>query len=213
MLSAATIRGFTRTFGAVIENHRAKLDQLDAAAGDGDHGATIVMAVRAVQAKLDQLSDVPAPEALRVAALAVASVGGSTGPLWGTALLRAAQALEINGPTDLECYARAAVAAADGVRERGRCQEGDKTLLDALAPAARALRSAAREGANTDSAIHLAAEAARAGFEACISLTAVRGRARRSASGGRGHPDPGAATMLLFWNTLASEVGSIRALP
>ncbi len=211
MLNAGEIRRFLAAFRAVVEDRRAELDQLDAVAGDGDHGATVVMAVRAVQAELDRLADVPAPEALRAAALAVASVGGSTGPLWGTALLRAAQAIAVDGGSDLSSYACAAEAAADGVRERGRCREGDKTLLDALAPAARALRDAARDGASNASATHLAAESAQAGFEATIGMMAVRGRARRSAGQGRGHPDPGAATMALFWNTLASEAGSIHA--
>ena len=117
-----------------VEREQARLNQLDAIAGDGDHGATVVMGLRAVVASLPADPDVPAAALLRLAAERFASVGGSTGPLWGTALLRAAQNLESSQSTDLAALAGAAEAAAAGIAMRGRCEEGDKTCSTSWRP-------------------------------------------------------------------------------
>src|SRR4029077_15294268 len=93
------------------------LDRLDAVAGDGDHGATMVMGLRAVTAALPG-DEEAGPELLRIAAIRFSSVGGSTGPLWGTALLRAAQSLGAAGSTDLPAIAAAVAAAAQGISHR-----------------------------------------------------------------------------------------------
>jgi dihydroxyacetone kinase-like protein len=187
----------------VIESEQARLDQLDAIAGDGDHGATVVMGLRAVVASLPDEPDVPAATLLRLAAERFASVGGSTGPLWGTALLRAAQSLESSGATDLAALAGAAEAAAAGIALRGRCEEGDKTLLDVMAPAARALRAAAVAGVAPAEAAALARAAAAGGLARTRELTPRRGRARRFGDRSLGHDDPGAASALLAWDVAA----------
>lgn len=187
----------------VIESEQARLDQLDAIAGDGDHGATVVMGLRAVVASLPAEPDVPAAAVLRLAAERFASVGGSTGPLWGTALLRAAQSLEGSESTDLAAMAGAADAAAAGIAMRGRCEEGDKTLLDVMAPAARALRAAADEGLAPAEAAERARAVAAEALAATRKLTPRRGRARRFGDRSLGHDDPGAASALLVWEVAA----------
>ena len=145
-MTSRDLAGGFRELLSAVEAEQARLDQLDAIAGDGDHGATVVMGLRAVVASLPAEPEVPAAALLRLAAERFASVGGSTGPLWGTALLRAAQSLESSQASDLPAMAGAAEAAAAGIAMRGRCEEGDKTLLDVMAPAARALRAAADAG-------------------------------------------------------------------
>ena len=187
----------------VAEREQARLDQLDSVAGDGDHGATIVMGLRAVVAGLPADPDVPAAALLRLAAERFASVGGSTGPLWGTALLRAAQNLESSQSTDLAALAGAAEAAAAGIAMRGRCEEGDKTLLDVMAPVARALRAAAEAGATPAEAAERARAAAAEGLARTREMTPRRGRARRFGDRSLGHEDPGAASVLLAWEVAA----------
>ena len=207
MVSSRDLAEGFRELLRVVESQQARLDQLDAIAGDGDHGATVVMGLRAVARSLPA-PDVPAAELLRLAAERFASVGGSTGPLWGTALLRAAQSLEGNNDGDLAAMAGAAEAAAAGIAMRGRCAEGDKTLLDVMAPAARTLRAAADAGLAGSEAATRAHAAAVAGLAATRELTPRRGRARRFGDRSVGHDDPGAASALLAWEVAARLAGA-----
>jgi dihydroxyacetone kinase-like protein len=183
---AAALRRVLRA----TEDAQAELDALDAIAGDGDHGVTMVLGWRAASVALAN-PPAAAGDALRVAAEAFAGVGGSAGPLWGTALLRAARSLEAG-----EDLARAAQAAVDGMCERGRCREGDRTVVDAMAPAARAL--SARGGLDE------AAAAAAAGAEATAQLEPRKGRAARAPERVRGRVDPGARACVVFWSAIAS---------
>ena len=120
-MSEEDVRAVFADVARAIEEHQSELDRLDAVAGDGDHGATMVMGLRAVTAALPD-GEEPVAELLRIAAVRFASVGGSTGPLWGTALLRAAQSLEGAGTADLSAIAAAAEAAAQGIG-RASCRE------------------------------------------------------------------------------------------
>lgn len=177
------------------EAAQGELDRLDALAGDGDHGVTMVVGWRGVVAALDA-SDAQTPGAvLRIAAEAFANVGGTAGPLWGTALLRASRALGDAHEIDAHAIGAAARAAADGMRERGRCANGDRTVVDAMAPAADAL---ARDGD-----LRAAARAAADGAAATAELTPRRGRAARAPDRVRGTPDAGARAAAVFWAALA----------
>ena len=205
MVSGADVRAVFEDVARAIEEHQADLDRLDAVAGDGDHGATMVMGLRAVMAALPD-GEQPVVDLLRIAAVRFASVGGSTGPLWGTALLRAAQSLGGAETPDLAAMAAAAEAAAQGIADRGKCAEGDKTLLDVMAPAARALSAASASGADPATAAARACAAARAGLEATRALEPRHGRARLASDRSRGHEDAGAASALLVWETAAAQV-------
>ncbi len=153
----------------------ARYGELDAAAGDGDFGAILARAARGVLAALDAAAPTASDsDLLLAAAQAVAAVGGTTGPLWGTGLLRAADAIA-GGP------AAAVRAAADGIAEVGGARPGDRTLLDALVPAAGALEAG---GDPVAAAAQGAADTAR--------MTARRGRASYVPGGGAGHVDAGA---------------------
>jgi dihydroxyacetone kinase-like protein len=191
-------------FRRVLERTEAvqgELDRLDAVAGDGDHGVTMVLGWRAVCAALERTRPDFPGDALRVAAEAFADVGGSAGPLWGTALLRAARAVDDAPELDLDAVARAAAAAVQGMKDRGRCEEGDRTVVDAMAPAAAALAQAARDGLTLPDALSLAAEAADAGAAGTTDLVPRRGRASRAPDRVRGHEDPGARAAAVFWAT------------
>jgi dihydroxyacetone kinase-like protein len=203
VVTSADLAAGARELLRAVESEQARLNQLDAIAGDGDHGATVVMGLRAVVASLPDDAEVPPAALLRRSAEQFASVGGSTGPLWGTALLRAAQSLESSGSTDLGALAGAAEAAAAGIAMRGRCEEGDKTLLDVMAPAARALRAAAEQGATPAEAAEQVRAAAAEGLARTRELTPRRGRARRFGDRSLGYDDPGGASALLVWDVVA----------
>jgi dihydroxyacetone kinase-like protein len=188
---------------ARTEQMQQELDRLDAVVGDGDTGVTMVLGWRAVAAELAASPPASPGAALRRAAESFASVGGTAGPLWGTALLRAGRALGDAPEVGTADVARAASAAVEGMAERGRCEEGMKTVVDAMAPAARALADAAGRGAQLPDALEAAARAAADAADGSARLTPQRGRAARAPERSQGHADPGAVAAAAFWAAAA----------
>jgi phosphoenolpyruvate---glycerone phosphotransferase subunit DhaL len=192
---------------AATEAAQGELDALDSVAGDGDHGVTMVLGWRAVSSAL-AATDVRTPgEVLRRAAAAFADVGGSAGPLWGTALIRAGRALGDARVADAAAISRAAAAATEGMRERGRCVEGDRTVVDAMAPAAAALAAAAAAGASVKDALRVASDAAAEGAARTSELVPRRGRAARAPERAAGHEDAGARAASIFWAAAVCRPG------
>ena len=192
-MSGAGITAALERVLAATEAAQHELDALDAVAGDGDHGATMVLGWRAAVASIHAEPASASPGAmLQAAATGFASVGGSAGPLWGTALLRAGRMLDGGGS-----LAEAAQAAVDGMCERGRCAEGERTVVDAMAPAARAL-AAGRD-------LRAAARAAAEGAARTAQLEPAHGRAAHRPERVRGHVDAGAQAAAIFWDALARE--------
>lgn len=185
------------------ERSQRELDQLDAVAGDGDLGVTMVLGWRAVSGDLASSPPSSPGAAFKQAAESFASVGGTAGPLWGTALLRAGRALGDALELNISNVARAAAAAVSGMSARGRCEEGMKTVVDAMAPASRALQDAVRRRAQLGVALSMAAHAAAKASEETAFLTPQRGRAARVPERSRGHVDPGAAACAIFWAAVA----------
>jgi dihydroxyacetone kinase-like protein len=184
-----------------IEAAQAELNSLDAVAGDGDHGVTMVLALRAAVEKTSALRGADTALVLREAAAAFASVGGSIGPLWGTAFLRAGKVLDSGISPD--AIVDAARAAVQGMRDRGRAEVGDKTLLDAMTPAVDALCKAVENGDDLATAVRAGAEGAAQGRDATATLAPARGRASRAPARSIGRIDPGAASCALMWQAAA----------
>jgi len=200
VVAAGDLVAFLDRVRAATEAAQEELDRLDAVAGDGDHGVTMVLGWRAVTAVLAG-GDAGTPgDVLRRAAAAFADVGGSAGPLWGTALLRAGRELGDATDADGTALAHAAAAAANGMRERGRCREGDRTVLDAMAPAAAALARAVEAGAPVEEALRAAADAAARGASRTRDLKPRRGRAALAPQLAAGHEDAGARAAAIFWS-------------
>jgi dihydroxyacetone kinase-like protein len=187
------------------EESQEELNRLDAVVGDGDLGMTMVLGWRTVVAHLAAAPPPSPGAALREGAESFASVGGTAGPLWGTALLRAGRTLGDVPEIDTADAARAASAAAAGMVERGRCEEGMKTVVDVMAPAARALEEAVRRGALLQEALIMASQAASQASADTALLSPERGRAARAPERSRGHVDPGAAACAIFWSALADR--------
>ena len=214
-VGAAVVRA-VRTLAATMIDHRAELTQLDQEIGDGDHGENLARGFSAVlsrvadpDAAVAQAATAPAEpgppgEVLRlVATTLISTVGGASGPLLGTAFLRAATV--VGGAAELtpELVAQALTAARDGVTARGKAEAGDKTMVDALGPAAVAATAAAEAGADVPRVLAAAAEAAAAGAQATVELRARRGRASYLGERSIGHIDPGARGVAYLLESLA----------
>lgn len=200
-MNSAQMRAFLQGFTDRIQAHAQELTDLDAAIGDADHGTNMQRGLSAVMAALPAEGD-PAALLKSAAMTMISKVGGASGPLYGTAFLRAATAKagreEWTG-ADL----RAALEAAyGGLLERGKAQPGDKTMLDAWRPALDALAA----GTPAD-----AAQAARAGADATRPLVARKGRASYLGERSVGHLDPGAVSSALMFEALAQALQEARA--
>jgi phosphoenolpyruvate---glycerone phosphotransferase subunit DhaL len=197
-LDVAALEAWVREFARSIAEHKDELTALDSAIGDADHGANMDRGMSAAVAALE--ASPPAdPGALlkQVGMTLVSKVGGASGPLYGTFFLRMAGALGPD-PADDETFARALRAGLDGVIARGKAEPGDKTMLDALAPACDALDAALAEGTPFGAALTAAAAAAGTGRDATVPLVARKGRASYLGERSAGHQDPGATSTALL---------------
>ena len=198
-VNAETLRRWLTSAAEAVHDQRDYLTQLDAAIGDADHGANMDRGFTAVVEKLSELDSVPPGKVLTTAgSTLVSTVGGASGPLWGTALRRAGRALgdaeEFDGPQ----FAAALEAALTGIVELGAAEEGDKTMVDALAPAVRAVRERLDDGASFEDAVQAARQAAEEGMRATVPLRAQKGRASYLGERSIGHQDPGATSTALI---------------
>ena len=196
-LGAEWARAWIRECARVIAEQRAALIELDRAIGDGDHGENLDRGFSAVAARRDGFPADSPGEVLRLTASTLMStVGGAAGPLYGTAFLRAARAA---GDEDLDAQgvARVLQAAVEGLTTRGRASTGDKTMVDAWAPAAQAARAAATDG-DVHGVLRAAAQAAADGARATEPWVARKGRASYLGERARGHRDPGAQSSALL---------------
>jgi len=184
------------------------LTQLDAAIGDGDHGINMRRGFEAVGKALAGQSDTSPPGRTLIVAgkTLVATVGGASGPLWGSALRRAGRSLGDAEGFDPEQLAAALDAALEGVVELGAAAPGDKTMVDALTPATRALHDALNSGASLPEGLRAAAEAARIGAEATVPMQARKGRASYLGERSIGHQDPGATSAAIIVAALSDSV-------
>ncbi len=187
----------------VIEAHRTELTALDQEIGDGDHGENLGRGFSAVVSKLDAApGDSPGAILKLVASTLISTVGGASGPLFGTAFLRAATSVGDGelGPSEI---AKALVAAREGVTARGKAEVGEKTMVDALWPAADAATSAAEAGEGVAAVLAASADAAEAGAQSTIPLQAHKGRASYLGERSIGHIDPGAQSTAYLLRALA----------
>ncbi|MCI0345611.1 MAG: dihydroxyacetone kinase subunit L [Chloroflexi bacterium] len=199
-MNSDTVRRWLAGAAELLHEQRDYLTQLDAAIGDADHGINMDRGFTAVVAELDGIDDSPAPGRLLTTAGAtlVSTVGGASGPLWGTALRRAGRSLGDTDEFDLAGLATALEAALDGVVELGAAQEGDKTMVDALAPAVRALRDGVENGAEPGDTLEAARGASEQGMRDTVPLQASKGRASYLGERSIGHQDPGATSTALI---------------
>jgi len=202
-MQADVFRAWVGTAARAVEEQRDHLTQLDAAIGDADHGVNLARGFAAVLAALEAATPAtPGAVLTLTGSTLISKVGGASGPLYGVAFRRAGKALGDAADVDLPALAAALEAALAGVQQLGAAREGDKTMVDALAPATGAFSKAISEGASPADALSALAEAAQAGAEATISMQALKGRASYLGPRSVGHEDPGAASTALILGAL-----------
>jgi dihydroxyacetone kinase-like protein len=209
-VDAATVRRWLEGSAAALHEQRDYLTQLDAAIGDADHGTNMDRGFSSVVAKLAELDGTEAPGRILVTAgsTLVSTVGGASGPLWGTALRRAGRALGDGATFEGPALATALAAALDGVVELGAAQPGDKTMVDALEPAVRTLAQELDAGKSAAEALASAHAAAEEGMQSTVPLQARKGRASYLGERSIGHQDPGATSTVVILRALELAVAA-----
>jgi dihydroxyacetone kinase-like protein len=208
-MTADVVVACLRRIQTVLHEQRQYLTDLDSAIGDADHGINMDRGFTAVGAKLDAgtPSDVGAVLKL-VASTLISTVGGASGPLYGTAFLRASTALTGKEALTVADCVTGLSAAVQGIRDRGKATTGEKTMLDALVPAQEALAAAEAEGLSLAVAYDRAASAAEAGAKAPSPLLATKGRASYLGERSIGHQDPGATSSALMLRAVADTLAA-----
>jgi dihydroxyacetone kinase-like protein len=206
-LTSEHVIQFLESVAAKLKEQRAYLTELDAAIGDADHGINMDRGFSAVAAKLPTLRDKDIGTILKTTGMTlVSTVGGASGPLYGTAFLRAAAVLADRKQAGEDQIVAALEAALEGVVQRGKAQRGEKTMIDAIAPGVDALEAARARGADFVSAMREGVAAMEAGVQATILLKATKGRASYLGERSVGHQDPGATSAYLMATVLLETI-------
>ena len=190
---------FVQGFAAAMAENKTYLTQLDSEIGDADHGTNMDRGMQAVLPKIGSLEGADLSQLFKTTAMTlISTVGGASGPLYGTVFLQLGTATAGKTELSAEDWSQAFDAAVEGVKARGKAQLGDKTMIDALQPAADSLREAAQAGATLEAALAACEEAAEQGMHATTPLVARKGRASYLGERSAGHQDPGATSSWLL---------------
>lgn len=190
---------FVQDFAAAIAENKEYLTQLDSEIGDADHGINMDRGMRAVLPKVGSLEGADLSQLFKTAAMTlISTVGGASGPLYGTLFLSLGTATAGKRELSAEDWSQALSAAVQAVRARGKAELQDKTMIDALQPAVDSLHQAVQDGATLESALTACEQAAEQGMKATIPLVARKGRASYLGERSAGHQDPGATSSWLL---------------
>ena len=208
LVDVTTVADWITRASSDFEENKDHLTHLDSAIGDADHGINLVRGfTAAVAAVAEKQPPTPGELLTLVGNTLISKVGGASGPLYGTAFRRAGKVLGTESDVAPEALGTALQAGLEGVQGLGAAAEGDKTMVDALAPAVRAYQHALITGATIADAAQAAAAAAQKGAEATIPMQALKGRASYLGARSVGHQDPGATSTALLLAALAAALG------
>ena len=206
-MDSQTVTAWMNEIAASVRAERDYLVQLDAAIGDGDHGINLNRGFDAVTLALSTEPDgTPGKLLILSGKTLISTVGGASGPLWGSALRKAGRALGDEPTFDLVQLVDAMAAALASIQDLGAAVPGDKTMVDALEPAVTAMRAGLARGASSGEMLRSAAEAAEAGMRATIPMQARKGRASYLGERSIGHQDPGATSTAMIIRALERTV-------
>lgn len=178
-----------------IDEEKEFLTELDNVIGDGDHGINMARGFKAVDTKIDTMKTENIGEILKAAGMTlVSTVGGASGPLYGTAFMKAGMAMNQKTQMSLDDFLACLNAAVEGIKMRGKSVQGEKTMLDAMIPALEAMNKAKDQCQTTAEVLKCGAEAARKGVEYTKTIIATKGRASYLGERSIGHQDPGATS-------------------
>lgn len=179
-----------------MQEHRQALTDMDQAIGDGDHGINMSRGMKAVEEKLPTIEEKNIDDILKnVGMTLVSTVGGASGPLYGTAFMKAGMVSKGKETLNAEDISAILGAAIEGIIQRGKATTGEKTMLDAIVPAKEAYDKAIAEGKSITEALTIAETAAWDGVEYTKTIIATKGRASYLGERSIGHQDPGATSI------------------
>lgn len=208
-ITLATLTDWLANFAQAATEQQSYLTELDSAIGDADHGANMARGMTAVIEKIGAEPSGTADELFKkVGMTLVTSVGGASGPLYGTFFLRMAASLGAVAEVDAAGLGSALRAGLEGLVQRGKPELGDKTMFDALTPALDAYDAGIGAGQSIAEALTAAAAAAAEGRDGTKDLVARKGRASYLGERSIGHIDPGSASAHLMMEALAKAVST-----
>jgi dihydroxyacetone kinase-like protein len=206
MITAQQIVDWLKRLDAVYTEQKDFLSELDSAIGDGDHGVNMARGFTAVVAAIEAAPPADIGAAFKTASTSlIKTVGGASGPLYGTFFLRCAIVFAGRTEADLAAWTEGVEKGIQGIEQLGKAQKGDKTMLDAWLPALTALKE--ESGKGLKDALNAAALAAEEGVKATVPLQARKGRASYLGERSIGHQDPGATSTALLLRAAAETLG------
>ncbi|SHJ59145.1 dihydroxyacetone kinase subunit DhaL [Tepidibacter formicigenes] len=207
MIDKKTFLQIINTLSDNIIANKEILNELDMAIGDADHGSNMARGFSEVKKKLESIKDLEFAIILKTIAMTlISTVGGASGPLYGTAFLKASGAVagkETLEADDLICIYEAVIT---GIKQRGQSDKGHKTMLDAIIPAYEAFKSSIESGNDLNTAALKAVEAADEGVEYTKTIKAIKGRASFLGERSIGHADPGATSSYIIIKSIADVI-------
>lgn len=196
MATKAEVLDFIQIYGDKMAEHRQELTDFDQAIGDGDHGINMSRGFKAVGEKLPTVEDKNIDEILKTVGMTlVSTVGGASGPLYGTAFMKAGMSAKGKEELSDEEVIAAFEEGMGGIKYRGKAEQGEKTILDSMIPAIDAMKKSISEGKSMTIALEEAEKAAWEGVEYTKTIIATKGRASYLGERSIGHQDPGATSM------------------
>ena len=196
-----------KAIGDKIDAEKDYLTELDNIIGDGDHGINMARGFQMVESKLPSLEGKDIGTILKTVGMTlVSTVGGSSGPLYGTAFMKAGMAMAGKMDMDLEDFLSCLDVAIEGVKMRGKSTQGEKTMLDAMIPALDAMRTATENSSDSKTVIAAGIEDTKAGVEYTKTIIATKGRASYIGERSLGHQDPGATSFTDILETIGSAL-------
>lgn len=204
MVGLDAVLAWLRAVRERMEENKEYLTQLDSAIGDADHGINMSRGFNAALAEIDEKAPADIAGALKAVSMAlVKKVGGAAGPLYGTFFLKASAVASGKEELDADGVLELFKAGVEGLKQRGKAQQGDKTMLDAWIPAIEAMEGTKSDGVGA--MLEAGAAAAESGMNATIPLVARKGRASYLGERSKGHQDPGATSTHLILRTAAEH--------
>lgn len=207
MTDSKKITSIIKEIGNVIQKEKDFLTELDSFIGDADHGINMARGFKEVEKKLPGLEDKDVGTILKTVGMTlVSTVGGASGPLYGTAFMKAGMAIGAKNDIDGADFITALNAAVEGIKMRGKSHEGEKTMLDALIPALNTIKKVYEENKDFKAALEQGIKAAEEGVEYTKTIIATKGRASYLGERSIGHQDPGATSSYLMLKAICSII-------
>lgn len=211
MITYGEIKDILQKVAMTIENNKVYLTELDAAIGDGDHGINMNKGFKALELKIKDLGDNDIGKLFKTAGMTIVStVGGASGPLYGTAFMKASVPANNKSEIDINDFLNILESALNGIEMRGKSKAGEKTMIDTLSPALDKAKVLLGENKSDVEILKGLKESAKQGMESTKDILATKGRASYLKERSIGHIDPGSASMYLIISTIVDEVLRIK---